>query len=361
MSTSESDRKVISILENLECGINKLNVKVPPPEVFSSVRYGSIEGFLVIFERYCSSVYGDDQLSWLQVLPSYLDGEPKKIVMAFGLDSNINYKMVRDRLVWELSQTGLQNQFYQDFCDATKSSLESYSCYSIRLEVLIGRVTYLTNDVKRFLVISKFLSCLPDNVLHDVTIHVANDSNVTIMQLVRLVNRICLAEDLIVQDNSDLEFKSEATSINSSIILKNSLKNRCFRCKLMGHHKASCSARIFYCQFCRQHHHRRVECSEVTLLNGNSSRSLQASNVVDTGGNLPLISDIGISKRADTLCKASSMEYQYDATMGIRWEKLSHIPFVDSCSSSIVSGIPGSDAQSTEWIEVATRRNSFHL
>ena len=78
--------------------------------------------------------------------------------------------MVRDRLVWELSQTGLQNQFYQDFCDATRSSTENYSCYAICLEVLIGRVAYLTKDIQRFLVISKFLSCLPENILNIVTI-----------------------------------------------------------------------------------------------------------------------------------------------------------------------------------------------
>ena len=137
------------------------------------------------------------------------------------------------------------------------------------------------------------------------------------MQLVRLVNRICLAKDLVVSDHA-FEMKFEATSIGS-IIQKDPLKNTCFRCKLIGHYKANCTARVYYCQFCRQHHHRQVECSEVSLLNGNFSESLQANKMVTTGDNLPLISDIGIGKRADTLCKASSMDYQYDATMGIRW------------------------------------------
>ena len=97
MTTSESDRKVISILENLECGISKLHVKVPPPVVFSSDIYGTIENFLSIFERYCQSVYGNNQCSWLQSLPSFLDGEQRQIVMAFGLDANISYRMVIDR------------------------------------------------------------------------------------------------------------------------------------------------------------------------------------------------------------------------------------------------------------------------
>ena len=100
---------------------------------------------------------------------------------------------------------------------------------------------YLTRDIQRFLVISKFLSRLSEKLLNMVTIQVANDSNVTIMQLVRLVNRICLAEDLVVLDNSNLEMKFKTTSI-SSTIQKDSLKNRCFRCKLVGHCKANCTA-----------------------------------------------------------------------------------------------------------------------
>ena len=121
-------------------------------------------------------------------------------MLAFGLDANISYRMVTDRLIWELAPTGLQDQFYKSFCDATRSSNESYSCYAIRLEVLIGRVAYLTKDIQRFLVVSTFLSCLYEKLLHMVTIQVANDSNVTMLQLVRLVNRICLAEDLVVSN-----------------------------------------------------------------------------------------------------------------------------------------------------------------
>ena len=138
MNTSESDMKLIGILENIKVAMSELNIRVPPPEVFSSDRYGTIENFVCIFERYCLSVYGDRQLSWLQVLPSFLSGEPKQIVLAFGLDANISYKTVIDRLVWELTPTGLQDQFYKSFCDATKSCSESYACYAIHLEVLIG-------------------------------------------------------------------------------------------------------------------------------------------------------------------------------------------------------------------------------
>ena len=72
MTTSESDMKLIGILENIKVSMSKLNIKVPPPEVFSNDRYESIEDFLVMFVRYCRSEYGDNQLSWLAPGPSIL-------------------------------------------------------------------------------------------------------------------------------------------------------------------------------------------------------------------------------------------------------------------------------------------------
>ena len=129
---SESDCEMPGMLNKIANAISNLDIKkVPPPVVFSVDIYGTIENFVSIFEGYCLSVYGNNQLSWLQVLPSFLNGEPKQIVLAFGLDANISYRMVIDRLVWELTPTGLQDQFYQSFCDTTKSSSETFSCYAI--------------------------------------------------------------------------------------------------------------------------------------------------------------------------------------------------------------------------------------
>ena len=166
-------------IHQLEWAFRNSNKTIPPPNIFSG-SHGSLNDFLYLFERYCVSIYGEDQLSWLQVLPSYLEGEARNIVLAFGLDRNIDYAMVKERLLWELKPPGLQDRYYQEFCVASKYASESYSCYSIRLEVLLGRVAHLTSDIKRFLVISKFLSCLPSNILETVTIEVANEPNVNI-------------------------------------------------------------------------------------------------------------------------------------------------------------------------------------
>ena len=72
--------------------------------------------------------------------------------------------------------------------------------------------------------------------------------------------------------------------------------------------------------------------------------------MVNIGDKLPLIFDNSVSKGTDILCKASSKEYQYDSSMGIRWGKLKHIPFVDGCSSSIVSGDPCADVAASSYV-----------
>ena len=258
----------IEILRNkihqLELVITDSNKTIPPPNIFSGSR-GSIDDFLYLFERYCVSIYGEDQLSWLQVLPSYLEGEARNIVLAFGLDRNIDYAMVKERLLWELKPSGLQDRYYQDFCVASKCASESYSCYSIRLEVLLGRVAHLTNDIRRFLVISKFLSCLPSNILETVTIEVANEPNVNIRQLVTLVKNVQLLgvpENDVCSDIRVTNVKAEYRD-NDNIPTRKRFPNgnKCFRCQLSGHYKVSCTAKLIKCKDCHQYHHKLVKCS----------------------------------------------------------------------------------------------------
>ena len=329
---------MLSMMDKLGNAISCLNLKkVPPPEVYNCNIYGSIEDFLFIFEKFCLSVYGDDELSWLQVLPSFLIGEPKQIVLSFGLGRNVDYRRVRDRLVWELDQSGLQDRYYHAFCEATKSSSESFSCYSIRLEVLIGRAAYLAKDIQRFLVISKFLSCLPEEILNIVVIEVANKDDVTIKELVRLVNSICSTENFEFSRIDHDKVKSKQLVIKREY---SNSKGRCFRCKLMGHFKVNCTARIFYCKFCKQHHHKDVECLEVSWVNGNflSEKYLQYNRLSSSDCDvLPLVYN---GKRSDIAsCKDSSIgkESQFDTTMGIKWDKLKNVPFIESLGTTVNS------------------------
>ena len=358
-----------SRLYQLELAIRESHSRhVPPPYVFNGSQ-GYIEDFIFLFERYCLSEYGEDQLSWLQVLPLFLEGEPRDIVVAFGLDSNISYNMVKERLKWELKEIGLQDRFYLQFCTATKNINESYSCFSIRLEVLLGRVSYLTSDVQRFLVISKFLSCLPQHILDKVTIEVALQSNVTIRQLVTLVKNIHMVVDGTGNDTEAEVLVTEDLSSRK----KFPNRNKCFRCKLFGHFKVNCTAKVKYCKYCKQYHHRSVKCrtgSKSDLVSSDYRDSKVLFNIEDS-----MNDDVGL----DESMKYSSSTRDFNAfnrnvgrncignsssrtsphvkifnpnqvsvgniknEMGIDWNKLKFIPFFGGNKGNVHSSPNTSD------------------
>ena len=162
-------------------------------------------------------------------------------------------------------------------------------------------------------------------------IDVANRNNVTIKESVCLVNSICLAESLEFPKNDQDKVKHKRL-----LIKREYFKERCFRCKLIGHFKVNCTARIFYCKLCRQHHHKNVKCSDVEWVNGNFH------DVKCLLGNRLSSSDYDVSngKRSDMAsCKDSSIkkEYQSDRAMAINWDILKNIPFIDNPSTNVIS------------------------
>ena len=97
-----ADHHYIGALNMLGESVRSLNsVLVPPPKVFSdSSMYHSIQDFLHFFEKYCEVTYGEDQSSWLQVLPDFLAGRSKSIVMSFGISRFLEYGSVKARLIF---------------------------------------------------------------------------------------------------------------------------------------------------------------------------------------------------------------------------------------------------------------------
>ena len=74
-------------------------VSVPAPKVYDGSLYHSINDFFHFFEKYCMAKYGDDQFSWLQVLPDFLEGQYKSIVNSFGISRFLEYGTVKACLV----------------------------------------------------------------------------------------------------------------------------------------------------------------------------------------------------------------------------------------------------------------------
>ena len=66
--------------------ISRKQPKVPAPPMFKGQQEGAcIDSFFTKFEKFCKSLYREDQDTWVQVLPEYLEGDAKSLALAFGL------------------------------------------------------------------------------------------------------------------------------------------------------------------------------------------------------------------------------------------------------------------------------------
>ena len=180
--------EIAQVLQNLATTIAGLNVnRVPPPQPYTGL--GSIEDWFVGFERYAEALYQQDFASYLQILPSFLEGEAKNIVLAFGTLSGNQYRTVKDRLVLEMStRHAVGSNRYTDFFSTKRRPNESLVCYAIRLQSMAEKLPNATNETKAIMTKSKFLGGLPSTIARQVDIHMANNNNATLDQIVKLAS-----------------------------------------------------------------------------------------------------------------------------------------------------------------------------
>ena len=148
------DQLLLTALQQLS------RVKVPPPNLCDNP--GSLEKFFETFERYALATYGDDKISWLQILPSFLKGEPLQICNALG--DSLEYEELRDRMIDEFAvPAGITSQIFTRLLEAKIMDGESLKCFGIRLEGLADKIP--SDDAgKRALMLSAFRANLPDDV-----------------------------------------------------------------------------------------------------------------------------------------------------------------------------------------------------
>ena len=157
--------------------------RVPPPPIYNGS--GSVAVFFTQFEAYCTSIYGTEHASWLIILPSFMDGEPRRIVQSFGSGTHITYENVKARVQTELERRTLGTNTITDFYGATRRSNESLLCYSIRLQSLAGRLTDTPLAHRDLMVKTKFISCLKPSTVTQISIRYGND-DVEFEEIVRL-------------------------------------------------------------------------------------------------------------------------------------------------------------------------------
>ena len=162
--------------------------KVPPPKIYDSSVYYGIEDFFYLFEKYANSIYGDDQLSWVQVLPDFLNGEPRCIVESFGIGVNLKYDTVKTAVIEACGFRLLGSSELDDFLKIHRRANESLVCFSIRLRVGSSVIPGIDGNLRSKLMKSQFINSLSPNVQHQLNVQFAHKDNVKFWEIVRLSN-----------------------------------------------------------------------------------------------------------------------------------------------------------------------------
>ena len=180
-----------NVLGELSTAIQGMRVdRVPPPVPYNG--FGSAQSFFTAFEKYAKSIYDNDEQSYLQVLPTFLEGEPKAIVLSFGTTPDVEYRVVRDRVIHEMStHNSIGSRPYTDFFSAKRLPRESLTCFCIRLEGAAKKVAMASDEARKVMVRSKFVGSLPDMMVQQMTVHLGHLNAVSLEQVVRLA---CILE-----------------------------------------------------------------------------------------------------------------------------------------------------------------------
>ena len=297
------------VLQNLADAIGNLNVnKVPPPLPYKNV--GSIEDFFTKFERYAQSQYQQDHDSYLSILPSFLEGEAKNIVFAFGNGAGITYANVKERLIAELTtrRTIGSNQ-YTDFFGAKRRPGESLVCYSIRLQSMADKLPNASQQTKAVMTSSKFLGGLPPAVSRQVNIHMANNANATLEQIVKLATILDSSEGTVAnvmtgqQDQISVDVTpdpylgwGECSQTNAIPPLMNIAAQaapsgglpQCYVCKSPAHYASDCPVvKTTRCYNCQDLGHIAKNCTKTRKPRGNNGvgNQWQGNNRNNNGRN----------------------------------------------------------------------------
>ena len=173
------------VFTELTDAIRGMNIaRTPPPAIFKGI--GSIDDFFRNFEAYCETLYRDQYNSYLQVLPTFLEGEAKEIVRAFGTGANVAYNDVKDKLKTEFKKKTLGHSKYVEFFSAKRLPNESLVCFSIRLESMAKSIPNTADAQRNIMVKSKFLTSLKPAIAREVNIRYGTDANATLEQIVNL-------------------------------------------------------------------------------------------------------------------------------------------------------------------------------
>ena len=174
----------------LESLVTAQRLPKPVPTIFngSSDAHGA-ELFFTQFESYATSLYGIETAVHLQILPNFLDGEPKEIALAYG--PSAEYVTVKQRIISEQSRRfSLESNPLTEFFAMKRRPGESLVVLSIRLETALNRIQHLNPDGRKSILHSKLLSLMHPEVVKRIDIQFCNTANVALDDIVNLGSQL---------------------------------------------------------------------------------------------------------------------------------------------------------------------------
>ena len=249
MADTNEAVSMAAALNHLAQAIDGMN-KVPPPLPYAGRSSAiHVDDFLANFEKYCKAVYKNDKDSWLQILPTFLEGEAKAIVVAHGRGSGVDYDTVKNRLVLEVKQKDtLGSNKFADFFSASRQPGESLVSYRIRLESRANKA-FPSEEACTLMVKNKFISSLPSEIVLQLNIQLGHQSDTSLDQVVRLATILESQSPKLntivgaTKENFPWVAAVEGHSSQPQGVARAGDVRKCFSCGEPGHMRRDCKNR----------------------------------------------------------------------------------------------------------------------
>ena len=258
--------------QNAHIAALKKEKKVPEPEPFNLDGGTTLPEFFIIFEDYCTDLYGNTKKdAWSPVLKKFLEGEVQQAYIGLK-GGNLKWDLLKSTLTTQFAvNRGRTKNYKRLFSQLGRDKDESFFTLSYRVSRLAKQAhpTFRKPELE-WLVKEKFLEIIPDdleNLLELVLIEKEMES-VELSKLVSLAERLersipkIFMNDNVkinnvtkrVKFNPDIKIRgitsfrpnggtvnsvySEANQNNQSII-----NRQCLSCNNFGHWTRSCRER----------------------------------------------------------------------------------------------------------------------